>query len=635
MRIVVVGAGGLVGGAFLRLAARGSLDVVAAPRSVDLLDEASLDRLAEGLASGDVVVCAAARPHVEGCELDPVHTRRIHVDGTAALGLRAAARRVPFVAFSTEYVFDGTLPRPAVEADTPAPLNEYGRQKLALEERLQDVPGALVARTSAVYGVEKARKNFVLQLVDAAAERPASRIVDRCRVCGNDALVPVLDLGDMPLANAFLDADAPTHAEPRFPLALLRCGTCSLGTLSVVVDPAIMFSHYVYVTGTSSTMKAHFQAEARMVRDRFLAPGDLAVEIGSNDGTLLLAIQDTQRVLGVEPAKNVSEMARAAGVPTETAFFSADVGVDVARRHGKARALFANNVVAHIDDLAGVCRGIDALLADDGVFVMEAPSAAEMLERVAFDTIDHEHLSSLSVTALARLAERFGLRVFDVEHLDVHLGSLRVFFDRGTRPVTHHVTEAIAREATSLSPMSWERFATRVHRALADLRALLEDEREEGRRVVGYGAPAKGNTRAARARGGRVAGRSLRRPAAGAEVPPVSTSTTSNDLPLLSIVVPVFNEEAAIERAEMGASPAARRCGCRSRTSTMKMAPGSTTTRAFTRRPSVYSPSAAARWTARPLRRKAMCDERDSRKNSVNSGSFNAAIQMTLSTCTA
>jgi SAM-dependent methyltransferase len=309
-------------------------------------------------------------------------------------------------------------------------------------------------------------------------------------------LAPVLDLGEQPLANRFLQKEALSQPEPTYPLALLRCETCALGSLSVVVDPTDMFSHYLYVTGTSSTMQRHFADEAAMIRDRFLNPSDLAIEVGSNDGTLLSTLVGTQRVLGVEPAANIAQIARDRGVPTECAFFGEGVAIDLARAHGRAAVVIANNVVAHIDDLGDVMRGVDRVLDDNGVFVLEAPGLLDLLERCALDTIYHEHLSYLSVTALARLAERHRFAVFDVEHLDVHLGSLRVFMDRGRRAPTPAVAQSLAQEEANglLTARPYTRFADRARMAIGELKTLLDDERVGGRTVAGYGAAAKGST---------------------------------------------------------------------------------------------------------------------------------------------
>jgi len=180
----------------------------------------------------------------------------------------------------------------------------------------------------------------------------------------------VLDLGTQPLANSFVRPEALSEPEPRYPLELCRCEACGHVQLSLTVPPEVMFRDYLYVSGTSDTIPAHFAAYAAEVAERFVAPGDLVVEIGSNDGTLLRAFDRVSvRVLGVEPARNVAAIANAAGVPTLDEFFNETIARTIVAEHGTAAAIIGNNVVAHIDDLHGLLRGVKALLADRGVFI--------------------------------------------------------------------------------------------------------------------------------------------------------------------------------------------------------------------------------------------------------------------------
>lgn len=324
----------------------------------------------------------------------------------------------------------------------------------------------------------------------------SARPVERCRVCRGERFDSVLDLGTVPLANAFLAKADLGRPEARYPLEVIRCLDCGLVCLSVVVDPAEMFQNYVYVSGTSDTMREHFARSADAITRRFLGDGALVVEIGSNDGTLLRAFPAGIRVLGIEPARNIAAIAREHGVPTENEFFSAALARQITARAGRAGAVLANNVVAHIDDLADLMTGVEALLDDPGVFIFEVPSLLELMERCEFDTIYHEHLSYFSLATLSRLSERHGLTVFDVEPLGVHGGSMRVFVDRGRRPKGARVVELLAREqAASLGDGStYARFAAQVKEICGALRELLEREVAAGRRCAGYGAPAKGNT---------------------------------------------------------------------------------------------------------------------------------------------
>ena len=323
----------------------------------------------------------------------------------------------------------------------------------------------------------------------------SARSLESCRLCGERRFDDVLDLGSTPLANAFVAREALGAPEALYPLRVIHCGGCGLVCLSVAVDPVELFGGYPYVSGTSDTMRRHFGDSAAEIARRFLERGDLAVDIGSNDGTLLAAFPRDFRVLGVEPAENIARIARERGVPTENAFFSAALAREISGREGPAGVVLANNVVPHIDDLADLMTGVGALLAPDGVLVCELPSLLELIHRNAFDTIYHEHLSYFSLTTLTRLAERHGLSVFDAQSLDVHCGSLRVSMDRGRRPRGPRVEELLARERAARldDPVTYSAFAARVDETRRTFRALLEAELARGLRCAGYGAAAKGN----------------------------------------------------------------------------------------------------------------------------------------------
>jgi hypothetical protein len=318
------------------------------------------------------------------------------------------------------------------------------------------------------------------------------RVVTRCRCCTGTRLDPVVDLGVVPLANAFQktrDAD-----EARFPLVLLRCHECGLLTLSVVVDPQVMFSDYPYVSGTSPTMVEHFGAYARDVAARFKG---FVVEIGSNDGTLLRQLPEGVKRLGVEPAKNVAELARQGGVPTMTAFFNAATAAQIVKEHGKAKAIIGNNVIAHIDDLDDLATAVTAVLDDDGAFVFEVPHAMTMQARVEFDTVYHEHLSYFSLRALTAWLKRHDFEVFDVGQSAVHGGSIRVHAARvGKQKLLPSVEEVVAAEAAAGldSGSGWKQFAQKIAAIRTGLPRLLDQLRGDGARVAAYGAAAKGNT---------------------------------------------------------------------------------------------------------------------------------------------
>lgn len=318
-----------------------------------------------------------------------------------------------------------------------------------------------------------------------------------CRACGADTLRRFLALGPQPLANAFPRDPSEIAAEQFFPLDVYFCETCSLVQLADVIDPTVLFSDYIYVTGTSATIAEHNVRYAQAVAERLgLRPGELVVEVASNDGSLLACFQPHGAVvLGVEPARNIAAMAIARGIPTDNRFFNAAVASELRAAQGPARAVIGNNVLAHVDDARDFLRGFAALLADDGLGVVEVPYAREMLERLEYDTIYHEHLCYFTVTSLARLAESAGLSIAHVDRVPVHGGSLRVFLQRGGSHQDGPRAIMADEDKLGLADFAtWHAWASLVARNRHELRLLLEDLRAKGKRVAGYGAPAKGNT---------------------------------------------------------------------------------------------------------------------------------------------
>lgn len=324
---------------------------------------------------------------------------------------------------------------------------------------------------------------------------------EQCRICGAKDLHLCLDLGSTPLANRFLKNANPGEPEPRFPLELYLCTGCSLLQLGHVVPGDVLFRDYIYVTGTSDTMPRHFADLAQTVTRRFLqnSATPLVVEAGSNDGTLLRAFENNVRTLGVEPATNISELARLRGVETVNDFFTERSARVIVHEKGPAAALLGNNVFAHVDDIHDFVRGARALLASDGVFVFEVPYVFDMLDHVEFDTIYHEHLSYFSLTALRTLFEKHQMEIFDVERHAIHGGTIRVFVQK-TGPALRQPSAAVAsmlsdeqrRKVNELG--IYAEFAARVYKLRVDLCAMLKELRAGGARIVGYGSPAKGNT---------------------------------------------------------------------------------------------------------------------------------------------
>lgn len=333
-----------------------------------------------------------------------------------------------------------------------------------------------------------------------AGEPAAPDIVHRttCRVCGAGSLEPILALGPTPLANAFLASPHDFAAERSYPLDLYFCTGCSLLQLLDVVNPELLFRHYLYVTGTSTTMAAHNAAYARTMAALVgLGPADLVVEVASNDGSLLRCFRaHGVRTLGIEPARNIAADATASGVQTVNEFFTAALADRLRAGHGPARAVVANNVLAHVDEPRDLLAGCRALVAEDGLVAVEVPYVGELIARVEYDTVYHEHLSYFSIASLLRLSESAGLSVVRIDRVPVHGGSLRLYLSRSARDHAPEV-RAVAddeRRAGLADGARYRLFAAAVQESRTRLVALLERLTAEGHVVAGYGAPAKGNT---------------------------------------------------------------------------------------------------------------------------------------------
>jgi SAM-dependent methyltransferase len=320
-----------------------------------------------------------------------------------------------------------------------------------------------------------------------------------CRSCGQTDLSIVLSLGSTPLANALRDRAQLDEPEPRYPLDLAVCHRCSLTQIAETVSPAVLFADYPYMSSYSDTMLRHAESMAAdLIGRHALGAGSFVVEIGSNDGYLLKHFQrGGVKVLGIDPAQPACAAALADGVPTRQAFFGSALADDLVRAGTRADVIVANNVLAHVPDVNDVVAGIRSLLAPGGILVLETPYVHDLLERLEFDTIYHEHVFYYSLTALDALLARHGLSIVDVERLAVHGGSLRVTAAAdGSRPATHAVNARRVDEAAwgVRDPATYRRFATRVGEAVADLRQFLQDRKRTGRRMAAYGAAAKGTT---------------------------------------------------------------------------------------------------------------------------------------------
>jgi len=333
----------------------------------------------------------------------------------------------------------------------------------------------------------------------------ASPLADAaCLSCGQNGLLPVLDLGQTPLANALPASSASTN-EAFYPLQLAFCPHCAMVQITHIVPPAILFSDYIYWSSFSDTMLRHARHSAQsLMASRALNEQSLVIEIASNDGYMLKNfVAAGIPVLGIEPAQNIAEAAQKNGVRTLAEFFGAEVAQKLAAEGMRADVILANNVMAHMPDINSVARGLKALLKPDGVFVMESPYLKDMIDHLEFDTIYHEHFFYHSVTGLQNLFARHGLQVVAVERIAIHGGSIRVF-------VTHQEAQTAAGapvdRASALSMLEeekhwgvgeWEfyhRFADHIDELKRELKTLLSDFKAQGKSIAAYGASAKGST---------------------------------------------------------------------------------------------------------------------------------------------
>jgi len=333
-----------------------------------------------------------------------------------------------------------------------------------------------------------------------------------CRVCNDARLRDFLDLGSLPLANAFLRTTRDHAAERHYPLRVCLCEGCGLVQTREVVDRETLFRGGPYLTGISTAMRQHFLGFARRVVERVgLEPGDVVLEIGSNDGTLLECFREEGvEALGIEPARDAAAVARRKGIETVEHFFDRAHASSLRSSRGGFRAVVANNVLAHVEhpaEFLAACRllvegaGGSAHGTGGGTIVFEVPWLGDLVERLAYDTIYHEHQSYFSVSALVRVAQAAGLVIDDVEHVGVHGGSLRVWASARTGPRTHAATAAVWAEnerAMGLAgPACFERltrFAADVERNRHELTALLKTLKQQGARIAACGAPAKSTT---------------------------------------------------------------------------------------------------------------------------------------------
>lgn len=321
----------------------------------------------------------------------------------------------------------------------------------------------------------------------------------RCLICDSTRVEPFLDLGETALANKFLTAEELAQDEPTYPLRVGFCHDCTHVQLMERVPPHEMFTEYLYLSSASDTLTAHLHELSDVVVERYqLGPSHLVVDIGCNDGTLLRGFaRHGVKTLGVDPAKNLAALTAHDGIERYVGFFNSKTAQEIVSRWGQVDVITATNTFPHIPALRDFVDGINRALAPGGVLVIEAHYLLDLLEQGAFDTIYHEHVSYWALRPMTVLFGQAGLDVVHVERLPVHHGQLRVFVQRkGEGRVQPSVAELVALErARGLDRIeTYQEFARATLANTQRLRETLSQLNAQGKRIAGYGAPAKGNT---------------------------------------------------------------------------------------------------------------------------------------------
>ena len=338
----------------------------------------------------------------------------------------------------------------------------------------------------------------IVDTAQTSAGTGSSVVVERCQICNYTPLRQILFLGYLPPVNQMRTIGELPKEQPAYPALWLACPQCALVQLGLIVDKEILFPPgYPYTSGTTKILRDNFAdlyTESQTIVP--MRPEDLAVDIGSNDGTLLSNFQrGGHRVFGIEPSQ-VGNIANERGIPTTIAFFGRAVAEETRRRHGPAKVVTATNVFAHIEHIHGIIDSILLLLDEKGVFISESHYLHSLVETLQYDTIYHEHLRYYSVHSLQYLLNMHDLEVIHARRIPTHGGSVRVYAARkGRAPVQNSVAQILADEdRAGLGAESLQRFKARVVQSKLDLYTLLRDVKRQGQRIYGIGAPSRAST---------------------------------------------------------------------------------------------------------------------------------------------
>lgn len=316
-----------------------------------------------------------------------------------------------------------------------------------------------------------------------------------CRGCKKENLVRVISMGEVPIANSFLKERSD---ERKIPLDVYFCKDCYLFQILDVVSSESLFADYRYASSVSQKVKEHFKKLAYTIKDKFnLSKQDIILEIGSNDGVLLRELKSLGlNAIGIDPSFNITKVARKEGLFGVNAFFGEEIAREFSQKYGKAKIISASNVFAHIDDLDDIIRGVNEVMSDGGILIVEVHYIVSLIENFQFDNIYHEHVCEYSATAFNNLLNRFDLEIYDVERLPIHGGSIRFYAKKKTNSlkIKDSVREVLKyeKEGGFISSERYINFAQKIDSLKKELIDKIKNEKEKGNKIAGYGASARG-----------------------------------------------------------------------------------------------------------------------------------------------
>lgn len=318
--------------------------------------------------------------------------------------------------------------------------------------------------------------------------------IDSCRLCSSKKLHSIVDLTNQPPANS-LRKDL-GEVLPKAPLKLIHCESCAAVQLTSTVDPNYLFSHYVWVTGTSSTARDYSDFYCKEVLRRVENKSPFVVEVASNDGTFLRKFKDKGcKVLGVDPAKNIASKASESGIPTLADFFNSQIANQISQKDGPADVVMARNVIPHVKEIHSITKGLSSLVKKDGIVVIEFHYAESILKECHYDSIYHEHLFYFSLKSLSSLFQQYGLYPYDAFLSPISGGSVVLFFSQQQKEPTTFLKDLLKKEELSgLNQLSsWKKFGEESIQHASDLKKIVSTYAKDGK-LIGYGASARSST---------------------------------------------------------------------------------------------------------------------------------------------